>query len=84
MRNLFILFISFALSLTIYGFHDVTSETGSKVQFGDLPYPGEDVTKLIMKGKWRYIDTTGEMIIEPGFDWAWDFPEGLAAVMLRD
>lgn len=31
-------------------------------------------------GKWGYIDKTGNMVIEPRFDCAWQFSEGLAPV----
>jgi hypothetical protein len=29
-------------------------------------------------GKWGYIDRSGSLIIQPQFDEAWDFSEGLA------
>jgi len=32
------------------------------------------------EGKWGYIDASGKIIIEPRFDWARTFREGLAAV----
>ncbi len=33
-------------------------------------------------GKWGYIDKQGEVVIEPRFDWAWDFGAGVARVGL--
>ena len=35
-------------------------------------------------GKWGFIDKTGQFVINPQFDWAWDFSEGLAAVGIGD
>lgn len=35
-------------------------------------------------GPWGYIDHTGEMVIEPQFDSAGDFSQGLAQVLLAD
>ncbi len=35
-------------------------------------------------GKWGYIDKTGKIIIDPQYDDAWPFSEGLAAVMIVD
>ena len=35
-------------------------------------------------GKWGYIDKTGKFVIEPRFDGAEDFSEGLAPVKLGD
>ena len=32
---------------------------------------------------WGYIDTTGEMMIEPGFDNVGNFSEGLAAARIN-
>jgi hypothetical protein len=34
--------------------------------------------------KYGFIDKTGEMVIEPQFDWAFQFSEGLAVVMVGD
>ena len=34
-------------------------------------------------GKWGYIDTNGEWVVNPQFDWANDFSDGLALVELN-
>jgi hypothetical protein len=33
--------------------------------------------------KWGYIDKSGKIVIEPQFDWALHFTEGLAAVKVK-
>jgi len=35
-------------------------------------------------GKWGFIDKTGKIVIEPKFDIAWDFSEGLADEEIED
>ena len=37
-----------------------------------------------LEGTYGYIDTTGRYVINPQFDGAWDFHEGLASVKLGD
>ena len=32
------------------------------------------------RGKWGFINQRGLYVIEPKFDWAWNFNEGIAAV----
>ena len=39
-----------------------------------------DLFTIYENGKWGYIDKTGKVIIEPKFDEAADFSEGLARV----
>jgi hypothetical protein len=39
-----------------------------------------DETETQYGGKWGYIDRSGNMVIEPQFDCAWNFSEGLAPV----
>ena len=40
---------------------------------------GDDET-----GKWGFIDKQGKMVINPQFDYAGDFSEGLAKVLIED
>jgi actin-like ATPase involved in cell morphogenesis len=42
----------------------------------------EGLAAVRINGKWGYIDQTGEVVIEPKFMWAYDFSEGLAAVVV--
>ena len=35
-------------------------------------------------GKWGFIDKTGSFVINPQFDFAWSFSDGLAAVRIGD
>jgi hypothetical protein len=35
-------------------------------------------------GKWGFIDATGKVVIDPQFDEAWDFSEGLATVRIGE
>uniref|UniRef100_A0A7C4CB44 WG repeat-containing protein n=1 Tax=candidate division WOR-3 bacterium TaxID=2052148 RepID=A0A7C4CB44_UNCW3 len=35
---------------------------------------------VIVGGKWGYIDKSGSLVVNPQFDWAADFSEGLARV----
>ncbi|MEO0020342.1 MAG: WG repeat-containing protein [candidate division WOR-3 bacterium] len=37
-----------------------------------------------VKDKWGYIDKTGNLVINPQFDDAWSFSEGLAVVQIGD
>jgi len=39
---------------------------------------------IILNGKWGYIDTTGKIVINPQFDEAWWFSEGLARIKIGD
>ena len=41
---------------------------------------GEDRFPVVIDGGWGYIDRSGEIVIEPRFDEAFDFSEGLARV----
>jgi len=49
----------------------------SKSEEGSL-YP------VMVNGKWGYIDKTGKIVIDPQFDGAYNFSEGLAAVKVGD
>src|SRR6218665_1119163 len=35
-------------------------------------------------GKWGYIDKSGKIAINPQFDFAWEFQEGLAVIQFGD
>ena len=37
-----------------------------------------------LDGHWGFIDQSGEFVIEPQFDHAWDFDNGLAMVQVGD
>jgi hypothetical protein len=39
---------------------------------------------IVQNGKWGYIDKTGKIVIEPQFDYAYKFFEGLARVKVGD
>lgn len=39
---------------------------------------------IALKGKYGYIDGTGKVVIRPRFDDAWQFSDGLAAVLIED
>jgi hypothetical protein len=43
-----------------------------------------DVTPIEQDGKWGYIDTTGRFIIEPQFEDARSFKDGVASVRKND
>ncbi|MDF2922249.1 MAG: hypothetical protein K0R57_1163 [Paenibacillaceae bacterium] len=81
--------LAFAISkdLTQAGYID---QTGSfKFTFDFIPYffygDFRDGLALIGKDKkWGYIDSTGEFVIPPKYDWALPFSEGLASVWEGD
>jgi len=37
--------------------------------------------RIILEGKWGYVDKTCKVVIKPQFNAAWDFSEGMAAVL---
>lgn len=49
----------------------------------DSPYDS-DILRFETDGKYGYLNTDGEIVIEAQFDWAGDFSEGLAAVCRGD
>jgi hypothetical protein len=44
----------------------------------------EGLAPVKLKGKWGYLDITGEMVIPPRFDTAMDFSEGLGGVKMGE
>jgi hypothetical protein len=40
----------------------------------------EELYPIVQGGKWGYMDKAGKVVIQPQYDNAWDFSEGLAAV----
>lgn len=44
------------------------------------PYFSEGLARVKLKGKWGYVDQNGEFVIQPKFDDAYNFSEGLARV----
>jgi len=44
----------------------------------------EALFPIYQGGKWGYIDKSGDYVINPQFDYAWDFSEGLARVRIGD
>ena len=53
-------------------------------EFDDVNYFDEGIVAVFKDGKWGYINTKGEQIIECKFDYADDFNEGFAAVQKDD
>jgi hypothetical protein len=43
----------------------------------------EQLYPVLQEGKWGYIDIDGNMVIEPRFDEAYEFSEGLAGVNIN-
>lgn len=52
---------------------------GADAAEADEPERGS-LFRVAVDQKWGFIDRTGKVVIEPQFDWAYDFSEGLAQV----
>ena len=52
----------------------------ASLSFIDCGAPGDGIIPISLDSKWGYIDTTGKVVSEPQWDWAWSFSEGLACV----
>lgn len=50
----------------------------------DLIDNGEALYPVQVDGQWGYIDASGDLVIEPRFDRAWTFSDGLALVQVGD
>ena len=44
----------------------------------------EDLICIVIDGKYGYVDKTGKTVIEPKYDYAYSFYNGLAAVVVKD
>ena len=69
----------------IVGFIDTTGEW--KIKFDERHRIGdfhEGIAFLIKDNKFGYINTQGEIIIEPKYEGTYDFHEGLGAFLLND
>lgn len=62
------------------GSTDTAATTVTSVTATALTTETARLYRVYVDGKWGYIDNTGTIKIEPVFDQAWDFSEGLAAV----
>lgn len=49
---------------------------------GDNKNAPETLHPVLLNGKWGYINSTGNMVIEPNYDEAREFSDGLAAVRI--
>ncbi len=52
------------------------------MRYGYASSFSEGLAKVMINGKYGYIDKTVKMVIKHQFDAAWDFSEGLAPVMI--
>ena len=67
--------------------YKTTNNAAVEVMGGDSNHVSTN-TKLFAKveldGKWGFINDKGEIVIEPQYDWAYDFKNGTAKVVLND
>lgn len=66
------------------GKYYIVNEKGEKVSENGFekayPFMGDEPAAVCVKGKWGFVDTTGKMVIEPEYDNAKSFSNGLAPV----
>lgn len=54
-----------------------------QAEVGSMGILSEGLVSLKINDKWGFVDKTGKIIIEPEFEYAYEFREGLASVMLN-
>ena len=90
MKKLTAIFLAAATLLTIFSFAGCSKSVRSEVfvQVGDS-YEGsrdfsEGYAAVKKDGKWGFIDSEGNIAVEPKYAAVWSFSEGLAAVQTED
>jgi hypothetical protein len=66
------------------GYIGKSGETLIAPKFGGCESFSDGVARIIYKGKFHYIDKSGNIIITTPYDMAWDFRDGLAFVQSGD
>jgi len=85
MDNCFINGVAFAKENGKYYMLNGSGEKVSQTGYDDVfPFAGSEPTAVKAGGLWGFVDINGEMIIEPRYQAARPFSNGLAAVKIDD
>ena len=79
-----LLIFSIAFLAVSFGAHAESSDSPDEWKARMAPVDDSYLSLLKKDGKWGYINRSGDVIITPEFDFAWDFSEGLARVAVED